>query len=95
MKKFEVKAHNIVVKDGKKVKVLAGIKVVDQPESLAEAVKLYGEQHVVNKFWDGQVIAIQSDIRRGVEKDPNDPVTIFKGLSKEEQQKIILNRAGV
>ena len=62
MKTVVIKAY-----DGKgENKQLAGEREVQKPESLAEAVKLHGnEEYVLKRYWNSEVIFVQNQLRTG------------------------------
>jgi hypothetical protein len=61
MKKFLVKAYNVVGKE----KTLAGEREIDQPENLAEAVIVEEgkEDEVLAHYWAAKVIDVQRQLR--------------------------------
>ena len=77
------------VKDNK---VKVGEREAKKPDSVDEAIELYGAERVLKGFWKSEVIAIQASIRTGSES--NELIKAFKALSPEEQLKALNNRAG-
>ena len=75
-------------------KVKVGEQEAKKPETLDEAVKLYGAASVLKGFWKSEVIDIQRLIRTPLKKELSENERLFKSLSKDEQDRILNNRGG-
>lgn len=81
MKKVIIKAYN-----GRgDAKTFAGEQEVQKPDTVDEAVKLYGGDKVLERFWDAHVIYVQNRIRTGA--GTSDRAVLDQIRSKARQQK--------